>query len=146
MVLEYPVISMESPTAHAGSALNLLGPSPDAKLAHEYSNQFAVTAKTPPTFLFATTNDPVVPVENSLDFYRALVRSHVSAELHLFDYANHGCGLCGEILPLQVWPALLRRWMLDHSLLPPNAPPAPAPEPNSAVWPQGLTGPGQYQP
>jgi acetyl esterase/lipase len=146
MVLEYPVISMEGAIAHTGSRKNLLGPSPDPALAHEYSNQFAVTAKTPPTFLFATTNDPAVPVENSLDFYRALVHSHVSAELHLFDYANHGCGLCGEILPLQVWPALLRRWMLDHSLLPPDAPPAPAPEPNSAVWPQGLAGPGQYKP
>jgi acetyl esterase/lipase len=146
MVLEYPVISMEGPSAHTGSRRNLLGPQPDPVLAREYSNQFAVTAKTPPTFLFATTNDPTVPVENSLDFYRALERAHVSAELHIYDYADHGCGLCGTILPLSTWPALLRIWLIDHSLLPPDAPPAPAPEPNSASWPQGLTGPGQSQP
>jgi len=144
MILAYPVISLEGDIAHHLSAENFLGPDPDPKLAHEYSNQFAVTAQTPPTFLFATTNDPTVPVENSLDFYRALERAHVSAELHIYDYSNHGCGLCGSIIPLTTWPLLLRNWMLQHSLLPPNAPPLPAPEPNSTKWPQGLTGPGQF--
>jgi acetyl esterase/lipase len=146
MVLEYPVISMEGPIAHAGSRDNLLGPEPDPFLAHSYSNQFAVTAQTPPTFIWATTKDPTVPVENSLDFYRALERAGVPAELHIYDYANHGCGLCGSILPLSTWPALLRNWLLQHSYLPPNAPPMPAPEPNSAFWPQGLAGPGEPRP
>jgi len=146
MILAYPVITMEAPIAHHGSALNLLGPNPDPALIREYSNQFAVTAQTPPTFVWATIKDATVPVENSLDFYRALVHAHVSAELHIYDYADHGCGLCGSIIPLSTWPALLRNWLLQHSLLPPNAPPLPPPEPNSAVWPQGLTGPGQYQP
>lgn len=144
MVLAYPVIGMEEPVTHSGSRLNLLGPNPDPALAHEYSNQFAVTADTPPTFLFATTNDPAVPVENSLDFYRALERAHVHAELHIFDYSDHGCGLCGSILPLRVWPSLLRTWLIDHSFLPPDAPPLPAPEPNWPVWPKGFTGPGQF--
>jgi acetyl esterase/lipase len=146
MVLEYPVISMEGPIAHTGSRKNLLGPHPDPAIAHEYSNQFAVNAQTPPTFIWATTNDPTVSVENSLNFYRALERAHVHAELHIYDYADHGCGLCGSIIPLSTWPALLRNWLLQHSYLPPNAPPMPPPEPNSAVWPQGLTGPGEYKP
>ncbi|MGC2162714.1 MAG: alpha/beta hydrolase [Silvibacterium sp.] len=143
MVLAYPVIAMEKPVAHSGSRKNLFGPNPDPALLHEYSNQFAVTADTPPTFIFATTNDPIVPVENSLDFYRALARAHVPAELHVFDYSNHGCGLCGSILPLRVWPSLLRTWLVDHSFLPPDAPPLPAPEPNWPSWPKGFTGPGQ---
>ncbi len=146
MILEYPVISMEGSIAHTGSRKNLLGPDPDSALAHEYSNQFAVTAQTPPTFIWATTNDATVPVENSLDFYRALERAHVPVELHIYDYANHGCGLCGSILPLSTWPGLLRNWLLQHSYLPPNAPPMPAPEPNSAFWPQGLAGPGEPKP
>jgi acetyl esterase/lipase len=146
MVLEYPVISMEGPITHAGSRSNLLGPNPDPVLAHEYSNQFAVTPQTPPTFIWATTNDATVQVENSLDFYRALERAHVPAELHIYDYKDHGCGLCGAIVPLSTWPLLLRNWLLQHSYLPPNAPPMPPPEPNSASWPQGLTGPGQINP
>ncbi|HEU4982449.1 MAG TPA: alpha/beta hydrolase [Acidobacteriaceae bacterium] len=144
MVLAYPVISMELPETHPGSRRALLGPDPDPQLAHEYSNQFAVTADTPPTFIFATTNDPVVPVENSLDFYRALERHHVHAELHLFDYSNHGCGLCGSIIPLRVWPSMLRTWLTDHSFLPPDAPAAPAPAPNWPIWPEGYKGPGAY--
>ena len=63
MILEYPVISMEGSIAHTGSRKNLLGPDPDPALANEYSNQFAVTAQTPPTFIWATTNDATVPVE-----------------------------------------------------------------------------------
>jgi acetyl esterase/lipase len=143
MVLEYPVISMAAPEAHHGSALNLLGPDPDPALVREYSNQNAVNATTPPTFLFATTKDPTVPVENSLDFYRALERAHVSSELHIYDYSNHGCGLCGSIIPLATWPGLLRNWFIQHSLLPPDAPPMPAPAPNLPSWLPGLEGPGK---
>lgn len=143
MVLAYPVIAMEGPFTHSGSRNNLFPPGTDPELLREYSNQLAVTADTPPTFLFATTNDPEVPVENSVQFYSALVRAHVPAELHLFDYSDHGCGLCGSIIPVRVWPSLLRTWLIDHSYLPPDAPPAPAPEPNWPGWPKGFTGPGQ---
>lgn len=144
MVLAYPVIAMEKPVAHSGSRKNLFGPDPDPALLHEYSNQYAVTPSTPPTFIFATSYDPIVPVENSLDFYRALIHAHVPVEMHLFDYANHGCGLCGSIIPLRVWPAMLRTWLMDKSLLPPNAPPLPAPAPNWPVWPKSYQGPGEF--
>lgn len=141
MVLAYPVIGMQEPVTHHGSMVNFLGPHPAPGLARKWSNQYAVTATTPPTFIFSTTNDPVVPVQNEIDFYQALVNHHIHAELHIFDYSNHGCGLCGSIVPLRVWPSLLRTWLIDNSILPPNAPPAPAPAPN---WPnpKGLRGPG----
>ncbi|MBT9332454.1 alpha/beta hydrolase [Paracidobacterium acidisoli] len=146
MVLSYPVISMELPEAHAGSRMNLLGPDVDPKLEHEYSNQFAVTAQTPPTFLFATTKDPTVPVENSLDFYRALERAGVPSELHIYDYSNHGCGLCGSIIPLSTWPLLLRNWLMGQAMLPPDAAPMPQPQPNFPSWVPGLHGPGEVTP
>lgn len=144
MVLAYPVIAMEQPSVHSGSRKNLFGPDPDPTVLHDYSNQYAVTPSTPPTFIFATSHDPVVPVEDSLDFYRALMRAHVPVEMHLFDYSNHGCGLCGSIVPLRVWPALLRTWLIDHSFLPPNAPPMPAPAPDWPAWPKSITGPGEF--
>ena len=43
---------------HAGSERNLLGDNPDPKLVEDLSNELRVTAQTPPTFLFHTTNDP----------------------------------------------------------------------------------------
>jgi acetyl esterase/lipase len=143
-VLAYPVIAMDPPLAHSGSRANFLGPQANAALARRFSNQLAVTGNTPPTFLFATTKDPTVPVKNSLDYYRALVDHHVSAELHLYDYANHGCGLCGSIQPLSTWPALLRNWLAQHAWVPPNAPPAPQPMPNLPAWIDGMTGPGKF--
>lgn len=144
MVLSYPVIAMQLPEAHAGSRMNLLGPEVDAVLEGRYSNQFAVTNDTPPTFLFATQNDPTVSIANSLDFYRALVEHHVPAELHVYDYANHGCGLCGSIVPLSTWPMLLRNWLVQRGWIPPDAPPPPPPQPNLPSWIPGLTGPGEY--
>lgn len=144
MVLAYPVIGMQEPVTHHGSMVNFLGPNPEAGLARAWSNQDAVTPDTPPTFIFATTNDPTVPIQNEIDFYQALVRNHVHAELHIFDYRNHGCGLCGSIVPLRVWPLLLRTWLIDHSFLPPDAPPPPPPAPNWEMWPQGLNGPGKF--
>ena len=143
MILAYPVIGMQAPVTHQGSRDSLLGPNPDPALVQMLSNQFAVNAETPPTFLFATTGDPAVPVENSLDFYRALERAHIPAEIHIFDYSDHGCGLCGTIPTLAQWPLLLRNWLILRKVIPQNAPPMPPAEPNMPVWPQGITGPGE---
>jgi acetyl esterase/lipase len=142
MVLAYPVISMRSSITNKETRLSLLGPHPSPSLVSDMSNELHVTPTTPPTFLFVTQGDPAVPVQNSLDFYSALTRNHVPAELHVFDYGIHGCGLCGSILPLRVWPSLVRRWFIDRSLLPPNAPKPPAPQPDWPSWPPGFRGPG----
>ena len=72
LILGYPVISFDPAIAHAGSVRNLLGDNPDPKLVEDLSNDLRVTAQTPPTFLFHTTNDTGVPVENSVRFYLAL--------------------------------------------------------------------------
>jgi acetyl esterase/lipase len=141
-ILAYPVIGMEEPVTHSGSRNNLLGPGPDPALARRLSAQFAVTAATPPTFLFATTGDPAVPVANSVSFYTALHAAGVPAEMHLYDYANHGCGLCGTIPELASWPGLLRAWLIHRGLLTADAPPPPAPTANMPDWPSGLDGPG----
>jgi acetyl esterase/lipase len=141
-ILAYPVIAMEPPLAHSGSAAALLGPNPDPSLAHQLSPQYAVTVDTPPTFIFATTGDPTVPVGNSVAMYSALQKAGVPAELHIFDFSNHGCGLCGSIPDLAVWPSLLRTWLIHLNELPPTAPPAPPPAANMADWPSGIDGPG----
>ncbi len=142
VILSYPVIGMEQNVTHPGSRENLLGSSPDPALARQLSAQYAVTAATGPTFLFATTGDPVVPVANSEAFYMALKAAGVPAEMHLFDYSDHGCGLCGTIPELAGWPMLLRAWLIHRGLLTSNAPPPPPPGPNMPDWPSGLDGPG----
>jgi acetyl esterase/lipase len=117
LILGYPVISFDSAITHAGSRRNLLGENPDPKLVEELSNELRVTAQTPPAFLFHTTNDPAVPVENSVAFYRALIRAKVPAEMHLFENGPHGVGLALADPALSVWPSLLSNWLRTHGLL-----------------------------
>lgn len=111
LVLGYPVITMMGADAHAGSKQALLGDSPDPKLQAALSAETQVTERTPPTFLFATTDDSIVPVMNSVMFYTALVKAGVPAEMHLFQHGAHGTGLAQGNPELRVWPDLMIRWM-----------------------------------
>ncbi|MHB8301687.1 MAG: alpha/beta hydrolase [Acidobacteriaceae bacterium] len=111
LVLAYPVISMQQGTTHNGSLHMLLGERPGPALQNELSNETQVTAHTPPTFLFSTTNDPTVPVMNGVLFYEALLRSGVPAEIHIFEQGNRGTGLAQDNPQLRMWPILLQNWL-----------------------------------
>jgi len=116
LVLCYPVISFGE-FAHQGSKRNLLGENPDPKLVESLSNEMQVTARTPPTFLFHTTTDASVPVENSVMFYAALRKAGVPAELHIYERGPHGVGLAQTDEALSSWPARLADWLRVRGLL-----------------------------
>lgn len=111
MILAYPVITMEAPFVHLGSRDNLLGEKPDPALAASLSNQTQVSSETPPTFLFHTSDDDVVPVENSVEFYLALRKAGVPAEMHIYLHGKHGVGLAPNDPQLSSWPDRLAAWM-----------------------------------
>lgn len=115
-VLIYPVIR---PGGHAGSFKNLLGESPDPKVLQSLSNDAMVTPQTPPTFLVHSDDDPVVPSENSVEFYLALRRSHVPAELHIYQSGGHGFGLAPLDPVLSSWSLRLADWLRAQGLLNP---------------------------
>ena len=117
VILAYPVISMTAPYTHQGSRTNLLGEHPDPKLMEEMSNELQVTAKTPPTFLFTTSADTVVPPQNSVSFYLALKKAGVPAELHVFENGPHGVGLDLNDQAVGQWPMLLANWLRGRGLL-----------------------------
>jgi acetyl esterase/lipase len=117
LILAYPVISFDPAIAHAGSVRNLLGENPDPKLIEDLSNDRRVGPETPPTFLFHTTADTGVPVENSVRFYLALRRAKVPAEMHIFENGPHGVGLALGDPALSAWPALLANWLRGRGLL-----------------------------
>jgi acetyl esterase/lipase len=110
-ILSYPVISMLDPYAHLGSRRNLLGDKPAPALAQLLSNELQVTNKTPPTFLFHTTEDQVVPVENSILYYLALRKAGVSVEMHIYQKGQHGVGLAASDPILRTWPDHLAAWL-----------------------------------
>jgi acetyl esterase/lipase len=114
LILAYPVITLEEPDLHRGSLKYLLGEDPAPALVESLSAEKQVTKDTPPTFLFATTEDKTVPVSNSAMFYSALVKAGVPAELHVFQHGGHGAGLAAANPQLSVWPELLIKWMRER--------------------------------
>ncbi len=120
LVLLYPVINMQDDYTHKGSRKNLLGNAPSESLIKKYSNHLQVTEKTPPTFLFHTTDDQAVPVQNSVLFYLALTKNKVPAELHVYEPGRHGVGLAKDDKQLSSWPKLCENWMRYHNFLTPS--------------------------
>jgi acetyl esterase/lipase len=110
-VLGYPVISLTAAWTHQGSKKNLLGDNPDPELAKSLSGENAVTAQTPPTFIFQTNADTTVPAENSVYYYLALRKAGVKAEMHIFQNGPHGVGLGMDDPSLSEWPKLLANWL-----------------------------------
>ncbi len=82
----------------------------------------AVTAGMPPTFLFTTDEDSIVPADSVVRFYLALRGQGVPAELHIFERGQHGSGLGGSNPSLSQWPQLLQEWLRGHGLLPDPGP------------------------
>jgi acetyl esterase/lipase len=117
VILAYPVISMIADYSHKGSVGNLLGDSPDLALARSLSNELNVTSSTPPTFLFSTSADTVVPPENTVAFYLALRKAGVPAEMHIFEKGPHGVGLALNDIALSEWGTLLRNWLRVRGVL-----------------------------
>ena len=119
LILCYPVISLSADFAHGGSRKNLLGDSPDPKLVKSLSNETQVTAKTPPTFIFQTSEDTAVPPENCIAFYLALHKAGVPAEMHIFQAGRHGVGLAKDLPATKAWPELCHEWLKLRGLLDP---------------------------
>ncbi len=114
LILSYPVITMEDPYVHKSSRTFLLGDTPTPTDMDAMSAELRVTAQTPPTFLFTTTDDRTVPALNSVMFYSALVKAGVPAEMHIFQHGAHGSGLAPTNPQLQPWTDLLIKWMRER--------------------------------
>lgn len=70
-----------------------------------------VTDRMPPTFLYHTTTDSLVPAGGSLRFYEALHAARVPVELHVFDHGEHGSAMGGGDPALARWPDLMEHWL-----------------------------------
>ncbi len=116
-VLCYPVISLKSSFTHGGSKKNLLGETPDQALVEKLSNETQVNKETPPTFIFHTTEDKAVPVQNALVYYQACVAHGVPAELHVYQKGRHGVGLATGDPVLNTWKDRLEDWLKVNGIL-----------------------------
>jgi acetyl esterase/lipase len=124
VILAYPVITFDPTITHAGSRRNLIGEKPDPQWVEFFSNEKHVTKDTPPVFLFHTTADTVVPVENAIRFYHACRKAGVPVEMHIYEKGKHGVGLgrdpkwTGGETSVATWPDRLVDWLKSRQLLP----------------------------
>ena len=92
-ILCYPVISADKKIAHIGSFQNLTGiykselPADDTL---KFSLEKRVNKNTPPAYIWHTSEDNAVPVQNSLAYAKALADNGVPFELHIFPFGCHG--------------------------------------------------------
>ena len=119
-VLCYPVIVADE-DAHRGSFVNLTG-TEDVHVHQAYSVLDWVDSHYPPTFLWHTFDDDVVPVRNSLRMALALSQAGVKTEMHIYPQGRHGLSLANTMscaaddFSLQraecaQWPALAARFL-----------------------------------
>ena len=117
-ILCYPVISFTDETVmHWGSRNNLIGKEPSQELIESLSNEKQVTSKTPPVFLWHTSEDKGVPPGNSTLFYQACIKAGVPAELHIYEKGPHGIGLAKKFPGADQWPVQCEAWLRGRSLL-----------------------------
>jgi acetyl esterase/lipase len=81
-----------------------------------------VDDKTPPAFIFASAEDNVVPIENSLKYAEALDSKDIPFEMHIFQKGYHGFSTAEEYVYAEdehraynadcaVWVPLCLRWL-----------------------------------
>ncbi len=117
-ILMYPVISFDPAISHGGSRDNLLGKAKTDDLIRFYSNESQVTENTPPAFLVHSQDDKSVPAENSINYFLALKKFNIPAELHLYPAGGHGYALRTEGKgSVANWPAALEGWMKSRELI-----------------------------
>lgn len=91
-ILGYPVVSMQLPT-HAGSRHALIGARAMPWTRRALSVDRLVTHAMPPTFVWHTADDAVVPVQHAYRLADALADHDVPHALHVYPRGRHGLGL-----------------------------------------------------
>ena len=122
-VLTYPVVTADSRYYHGGSIRNVSGhQQPTAEDEDKFSLNKLVTPRTPPTFLWHTAEDQLVPVMNSLLYAQALAENKVSFALRVYPHGAHGLATaddqtCTNLHPLaadaHAWIADAAKWLKD---------------------------------
>ena len=95
MILCYPVITSGKYT-HEDSMKCLLGDDPDPELLNKMSLEKQVTENAPHAFIWHTSEDGLVPLENSLYIATALHEKGIDVEMHIYPKGHHGLSLCDE--------------------------------------------------
>ncbi|MDR1948863.1 MAG: alpha/beta hydrolase [Spirochaetaceae bacterium] len=119
-ILCYAVISGEQGIGHRGSLEALYGAGYTQDQERAFSLEKQVGPHCPPTFLWHTAADTVVPAANSLCYAEALGGYGIPFELHIYPWGEHGLSLATAAVDipetpqtnsLRLWPSLAIEWI-----------------------------------
>lgn len=69
--------------------------------------------KTPPCFLFATRDDNVVDIRNTIDFQRSLADRGVNFEAHIYSFGMHGFSTAEPYVNQVALSSRVKNWVQD---------------------------------
>lgn len=116
-VLGYPVIDLDAGFPKTATDLEKWTDQPQKFNASQHVNKHNA-----PTFLWHTMNDPLVPVENTLRYSRALLQNSILQEVHLFAHGPHGMDIANSLVAhhpdgdqphVAHWVQLADEWLQD---------------------------------
>ncbi len=121
LILCYPVISPHRAITHGKTYDNLLS-DVNSKEAISLTNLAEeIHEEIPPIFCYATYQDDLIEIENSLLLALSAKKHHVNIELHIFSLGHHGLSLGDKfnnpgtednvIELVSSWPLLLKKWL-----------------------------------
>ncbi len=112
MILFYPVISADLDIRHKGTFVQLMGDKDaNSPKAMAFSLEKHVDSTTPPTLLFHSDDDKVVPAVNSAIFYQRLKENGVKASLHIYPSGGHGWGINPKFRYYDDWQKSVLDWL-----------------------------------
>jgi len=120
-LLGYPVLTADPRYDHHDSFKALTGHDElTAEEIEKFSCERMVTPRTPPTFLWHTAEDPLVPVMNSILYAQALAEHKVEFALHIYPKGYHALAtvdhvtcvsLDEDMLYCREWLESARKWL-----------------------------------
>ena len=88
---------------------------PDSEIMKKLSPAYTINKHTPPTFIWHTTQDELVPVTQSVSFAMELEKKHIPWEAHFYEQGCHGLSLADQAVHVQTWFSLLLGWLDETS-------------------------------
>jgi acetyl esterase/lipase len=103
LVLAYPFISVSLES--------------EPKVPEDFAPDKWITASTPPTFLWHTSDDARVLVANSIRFAEGLGLFNIPYSLHIFAKGQHGLGLAEDHPECSAWTSLCAKWLQGQNFI-----------------------------
>ena len=117
LLLLYPVIYFKEEMANSSRLDNFFGEDKSWEAIKQYSSELNVTKDTPPAFFVLADNDGSVDPRHSIEFYLAMKKYSIPAEMHIFRDGGHGFGITKKGNPSDQWPDLFYDWLKSSKIV-----------------------------